>query len=102
VRWTWFVMRGRWMSERPARIAGLASRKGSIAPGRDADLLVWEPEKTFTVDARTLQHRHKLTPYDGMRLRGVVLETWLRGERIYDRGDFPAPPRGTLIHSADA
>ena len=92
----------RWMSERPAHIAGLASRKGSIAPGRDADLVVWEPEEDFTVDARTLQHRHKLTPYDGMRLRGVVRETWLRGERIYDRGDFPGPARGTLIHSADA
>ena len=92
----------RWMSERPAQIAGLASRKGSIARGRDADLVMWEPEEGFTVDARTLQHRHKLTPYDGMRLRGVVQETWLRGERIYDRGDFPVPPRGTLIHSANA
>lgn len=91
-----------WMSERPAHIAGLASRKGSLARGRDADLVVWEPEEAFTVDARTLQHRHKLTPYDGMRLRGVVRETWLRGERIYDRGDFPGPARGALIHTPDA
>jgi allantoinase len=92
----------RWMSERPAHIAGLAARKGAIARGRDADFVVWEPEAAFTVDGRTLQHRHKLTPYDGMRLRGAVRETWLRGERVYDRGDFPTPPGGTLIHSADA
>ena len=92
----------RWMSERPAQIVGLASRKGSIAPGREADLVVWEPEEDFTVDARTLQHRHKLTPYDGMRLRGVVRETWLRGERIYDRGDFPLPARGDLLRAGEA
>ncbi len=91
-----------WMSERPAHIAGLASRKGSIVPGLDADFVIWEPETDFTVDARTLQHRHTLTPYEGMRLRGIVRETWLRGERIFDRGDFSAAPRGTLIHSADA
>ncbi|MDQ4080774.1 MAG: allantoinase AllB [Gemmatimonadota bacterium] len=91
----------RWMSDRPAQIAGLSARKGSIARGRDADLVLWEPEQGFTVDARTLQHRHKLTPYQGMRLRGIVRETWLRGERIYDRGDFPAPPRGTFLHSGD-
>jgi allantoinase len=90
------------MSERPAQLAGLASQKGSIASGHDADLVVWQPEGDFTVDARTLQHRHKLTPYDGMRLRGVVRETWLRGERVYDRGDFPGPPRGALLHSRNA
>ena len=92
----------RWMSERPAHIVGLAARKGSIALGHDADFVIWEPEETFTVDARTLQHRHKLTPYDGMRLRGIVRETWLRGERIYDRGEFSTRPRGTFIFSSDA
>ena len=92
----------RWMSERPANIAGLSERKGSIARGLDADLVVWEPEAAFTVDGRALHHRHKLTPYDGMPLRGAVRETWLRGERIYDRGDFPHPARGVLIRSPDA
>ncbi|MGQ0714260.1 MAG: allantoinase AllB [Gemmatimonadaceae bacterium] len=89
----------RWMSEQPARTVDLTARKGAIVPGGDADFVVWEPESAFTVDARTLEHRHKLTPYDGMRLRGVVRETWLRGDRVFDRGDFPAPPRGELLHA---
>ncbi len=91
----------RWMSERPARLVGLDARKGVIAPGRDADLVVWDPDEELTVQANALQHRHKVTPYEGMRLRGVVHETWLRGERVYNRGHFVHEPRGQLL-SANA
>jgi allantoinase len=91
----------RWMSERPARLVGLDTRKGVIAPGRDADLVVWDPDEELTVQANTLQHRHKVTPYEGMRLRGAVHETWLRGERVYNRGHFVHEPRGHLL-SANA
>jgi allantoinase len=90
------------MSERPARLARLESRKGLIAPGRDADLVVWEPDEEFTVDARVLQHRHKVTPYEGMRLRGVVRETWLRGQRVYDRGHFLHEAHGELLRATTA
>jgi allantoinase len=89
----------RWMSERPARLVGLDSRKGTIAPGLDADFVVWDPDDEFIVDASVLQHRHKVTPYEGMRLRGVVRETWLRGQRVYDRGHFPHEPRGELLRA---
>jgi allantoinase len=92
----------RWMSERPARLVGIERRKGRIAPGCDADFVVWDPDDEFTVDARALHHRHKLTPYEGMRLRGVVRETWVRGERVYDRGDFPHGARGELLRAAAA
>jgi allantoinase len=87
----------RWMSERPARLVGLGGRKGAIAMGRDADLVVWDPHEEFTVAAATLHHRHKVTPYDGMRLRGVVREAWSRGECVYDRGEFPRDARGQLL-----
>lgn len=90
----------RWMSERPARLAGLEARKGAIAPGRDADFVVWDPDEEFTVDARALQHRHKVTPYEGMRLQGVIRETWLRGQLVYDRGHFPHEPRGELLRAS--
>ena len=93
---------GRWMSERPARLVGLSERKGTIAPGRDADLVVWDPDEEFIVAANALQHRHKVTPYEGMRLRGVVRETWLRGERVYDRGHFTYEPRGQLLRPSAA
>lgn len=89
----------RWMSERPARLVGLDARKGTIAPGRDADLVVWDPEEEFTVEANALQHRHKVTPYEGMRLRGVVRETWVRGTRVYNRGHFVHEPHGQLLRS---
>jgi allantoinase len=92
----------RWMSARPAQLVELEGRKGSIAPGRDADLVIWDPDDQFVVDATMLQHRHKVTPYEGMRLRGVVRETWLRGERVYDRGHFAPEPRGELLSGAAA
>jgi allantoinase len=92
----------RWMSERPARLAGLETRKGVIAPGRDADLVVWDPDEEFTVNAGVLQHRHKVTPYEGMRLRGVVRETWLRGARVYDRGHFLHEAHGELLRASSA
>jgi allantoinase len=92
----------RWMSERPARLVGLESHKGAIAPGLDADFVVWDPEEEFIVDASVLQHRHKVTPYEGMRLHGVVRETWLRGERVYNRGHFSHEARGALLRASVA
>jgi allantoinase len=92
----------RWMSTRPAQLVALDGRKGSIAPGHDADLVIWDPDEQFIVDATTLQHRHKVTPYEGMRLRGLVRETWVRGERVYDRGHFAPEPRGELLGGAAA
>jgi allantoinase len=88
---------GRWMSAAPASLAGLAERKGRIAPGFDADLVIWDPDAETTVDPQRLQQRHKLTPYAGRRLRGVVKTTLLRGERVWDGGQPAAERRGHLL-----
>ena len=85
-----------WMCHEPARLAGLP-RKGVIAAGRDADLVIWDPEAELTVDARALQHRHALTPYDGRRLRGTIARTYVRGRRVYERGRFVSAPSGQLL-----
>jgi allantoinase len=69
----------RWMAAGPARIAGLAG-KGRIEPGGDADLVAFAPDDSFTVDPARLFHRHRLTPYAGQRLDGVVRRAWLRGK----------------------
>jgi allantoinase len=86
----------RWMSAAPAEQAGL-STKGRIEVGYDADLCVLAPDDTFVVDAKTLQHKNAITPYDGRTLDGVVRGTWLRGERV----DLDAGPRGRLLTRGD-
>ncbi|NIK55146.1 allantoinase AllB [Kribbella shirazensis] len=82
----------RWMSAAPAAQTGLGT-KGGIEVGYDADLCVLAPDETFTVDARQLQHRNAITPYDGRTLTGVVRSTWLRGVPV----DLAADPRGRLL-----
>jgi allantoinase len=99
VVWTAARQRGRtlsdvarWMSEAPARLAGLP-HKGGIAAGRDADLVAFAPDARFTVGR--LEHRNPVTPYAGLDLDGVVRRTWVRGQeadgapvgRLLTRGD---------------
>ncbi|HEY0017061.1 MAG TPA: allantoinase AllB [Longimicrobium sp.] len=91
----------RWMCEAPARLAGLERSKGAIAAGRDADFVVWLPDEEFTVDPAKLHHRHHVTPYAGATLPGVVAATYLRGRRIYHRGQLtPGPAGRTLLRPA--
>ncbi|HEY8076482.1 MAG TPA: allantoinase AllB [Labilithrix sp.] len=87
-----------WMSAAPARLAGLFGRKGTIAPGADADFAIWDPDATFTVDVATLEHRNKICPYHGRALDGAIVRTILRGETIYERGKgFAGGPRGRWL-----
>ncbi|HEX2203295.1 MAG TPA: allantoinase AllB [Longimicrobium sp.] len=86
-----------WMCVAPARLAGLEGRKGTIAPGRDADFVVWDPEARFEVDPGALHHRHRVTPYAGAVFSGVVRATYVRGVRVYDDGAFPSDPTGRII-----
>jgi allantoinase len=71
----------RWMGEQPARLAGLDH--GQIAAGMAANFVVWDPDATFTVVPERLQQRHKLTPYAGRTLRGIVHATYWNGERVW-------------------
>ena len=72
-----------WMSAAPARLAGLQTRKGALAAGYDADIVVWDPEARFVVEPAQLLHRHKLTPYAGRELFGRVTATYVGGKRIF-------------------
>jgi len=87
----------RWLAEAPARLAGLYPRKGTIAPGADADLIVWDPEAETVVDGAALYHRHAVTPYHGRRLRGRVRTTILRGVVVFDDGACRGPASGQLL-----
>ena len=89
----------RWLAEGPARLAGLDRRKGRIAPGFDADLVVFDPDLEFVVDGASLHHRHPITPYEGRTLRGVVARTYLRGQLVFADGALVGSPVGVpLLH----
>jgi allantoinase len=80
---------GQWMSQRPAGFIGMAGETGQIAPGYAADLVVWNPEAQ-----REWTGYHKMTPYAGEVLYGVVHRTYLRGQLIFNDGEFSAEPEG--------
>jgi len=84
----------RWMSEKPAQLVGCDARKGCLAEGYDADLIVFDPEAEFTVTEDRLHHRHPISPYRGEKLRGVVKRTYLRGKLVFQDGEFSREPSG--------
>ena len=104
VVWTEMRRRGldiahiaRWMAEAPARLVGLAGRKGAIAPGADADLVMLDPSAPFVVNADALLQRHAVTPYDRRELRGRVVATYLRGSLIFADGESVGEPSGRVL-----
>jgi allantoinase len=87
----------KWMCGGPARLAGLANKKGAITAGCDADLVIFDAHAKFRVDPAKLLHRHKLTPYAGRELAGVVETTFLRGQKIFDRSTVLDAPTGRVL-----
>ncbi|GAB3277995.1 allantoinase AllB [Sinomonas notoginsengisoli] len=85
-----------WMGRKPAELARL-QRKGTLAPGYDADLAIFAADETFIVDAEKLYHKNHITPYQGKPLSGVVRRTFVRGAEV----DF-AEPQGRLIRRGTA
>jgi allantoinase len=77
---------GSWLALEPALLAGLGDRKGSIEVGKDADFVVFDPDGALLVTGEDLEHRHPITPYEGIRLRGSIVETILRGQTVYSEG----------------
>ncbi|WP_138444432.1 allantoinase AllB [Sinomonas susongensis] len=85
-----------WMGRKPAELARL-QRKGTLAPGYDADLAIFAADEAFVVDADKLYHKNHITPYQGKTLSGVVRRTFVRGTEV----DF-SEPRGQLIRRGTA
>ncbi|KAG6546657.1 hypothetical protein Mapa_011846 [Marchantia paleacea] len=87
----------RWWSSNPAKLANL-DRKGSIQFGKDADLVIWDPEESFVIDENhTIHHKHKVTPYAGWTLSGRVITTFVRGQQVFREGYFPEKRCGMRI-----
>jgi len=92
--WTAIKQRGygitdlvKWMCEKPAELVQLSAKKGRIESGFDADLVIWDPEQSQTIDANQTFHKHKATAYEQVEVFGTVHKTLLRGHTIYDIND---------------
>mgnify|MGYP003969266481 FL=1 len=86
-----------WMSKQPAKFVGVDDLKGQISPGFDADLVCWNPDKKYIIKKEAIHHKNKLTPYEGESLYGVVNATFLRGQKVYENGQFLGNPKGKII-----
>jgi dihydropyrimidinase len=75
-------------STSPAKIFGLFPRKGTIAPGSDADIVVFDPNRTITLSARTLHMKVDYNPYEGRRVTGATDTVLSRGRLVIENGKF--------------
>lgn len=101
VLWTQAKARGvsleqmvRWNTLGPAKLAGLSSRKGQLAVGFDADLVLWDDAATFEVSPDAIRHKHHVTPYAGRTLSGVVHQTFVGGRLAYSKAAGLTKPGG--------
>ncbi len=100
--WTGMRTRGstlidvaRLLSQKPAQLAGLTGHKGAIAPGYNADFVVFDPERQQSITEEQLHTRHTISPYIGEKLFGTVTATYLRGENVFENGRFGKRLSGT-------
>jgi allantoinase len=104
VLWTAARQRGatlpdlaRWLSENPARLIGQSHRKGRIAAGYDADLIVIDPEKSFVLREDMVLHKHKVSPYICQELWGVVEQTFLAGKQVVEHAAITHLNQGNIL-----
>ena len=73
------------LTSKPALFLGLDKRKGKIEKGYDADIVVWNPDEAFLVSENDIEHRHKISPYIGENLFGIVEQTIVNGQTVYNK-----------------
>lgn len=89
-------------STNPARIFGLYPRKGTLAPGADADVVIWDPERRLTYGVAHAQHRTDYNLFEGWELTGYPEKVYLRGQLIVDHEQWLGRPgMGQYLHRGD-
>jgi len=78
-------------SSNPAKIFG-CTQKGSITVGKDADIVIYDPNKDFTISVKNMHSDYDHTIWEGKTLHGYPVQTYLRGNLVYDNGDFVGKP----------
>lgn len=90
-----------WWAAAPARLAGISGRKGRLATGFDADFVVWDPDGDADTTLAGLYHHHKTSPYVATTMKGRVLATFVRGQKVFEASSFgghlSSNPCGRLI-----
>jgi dihydropyrimidinase len=82
----------------PAKMFGMYPRKGSLLPGSDADLVLWDPNIRETISAKTHQSAGDTNVYEGIAIEAKPTQVFIRGVEVYDRGSFKVEPGfGTFI-----
>ena len=85
-------------STAPARIFGMYPKKGTVAPGSDADLVIWDPKAEHIISAKTHNMRVDYSMFEGFRVRGNAKRVYSRGELIVENGKYLGKPgRGSYL-----
>ncbi len=89
----------KWMCENPAKLVGLQNTKGQIKKGFQADFVIWDPEAQQTIDKKDILHKNKLSAYEQHTVYGVIEQTILAGEVIFDKNkeNFKSNPKGKYL-----
>jgi allantoinase len=74
------------------------THKGDIAPGYDADIVLFDPDEVFTVRADESESDQGYSPFEGSELTGRVKQTYLRGQLVFDNGSIVGPAQGKYLH----
>lgn len=85
------------LSENPAKLYGVWPRKGVIAPGADADIVVYDPGADTVITAANQAQNVDYTPYEGMTTAGSIEKVYLRGRLAVDRGEVLLRDEGQFI-----
>lgn len=85
------------MSKNVAKFIGFGNQKGQLKEGFDADIVVWDPTESFTVNTSDIHFRHKISPYVGEKLFGVVKQTYVNGKKVYENGKFISLAQGKVL-----
>ena len=85
------------LSENPAKLYGMFPRKGVIAPGADADIVVYDPRADHILRAEDMVSRAGYTPYEGFVTRGSIAQVWLRGRLMVEDGQVVGDRMGQYI-----
>lgn len=87
----------RLLSENAARLFGMYPRKGTLSVGSDADIVVWDKDKSWTATAEAYHGNCDYTPYEGMRLQGAAKAVFLRGELTVSDGKLLREGAGSYV-----